>query len=455
MSLPKHHLTTCRAFPGRALARWFGIVGMLFFLSNPGFGQEALRTSLAGEYALEAQKREVENQNYNLKMGDLKLRFQTALDVEATDNVNYTDKNRQADISLRPEIDVTAVMPVTDKNTLVLNLGGGYAKYAKTKTRDHFFLTPDSTVSFKVYTGDFVFDLHTQFNYTQDSYQQTSVNGGNYGYFDTLAGISATWDLNKLVFTFSYDHDIYAPTETQYAYQGRASELLNARAVFLLNPTTQLGLQIGASATTFDTKPGYTNVVNSLPIGTNTFYFTNTVPAYTFLSNQKSVNFGPYFQSGLSPHLRVTFSAGYALFFQENDSSYAKATDSAAFYADLMVQHTVNAYLGYSLNIGHQVRQGLAEDGDVESYYLHLSPTWRASDKLTIQTPLSLESYTAMAGKTEREKYQYLTLGLSATYRLSSKLNLTGSYNYRRRDSNIAGNGFTENELVLDTRYSF
>ena len=50
-------------------------------------------------------------------MGDLKLRFQTAISVEATDNVNYSEKNQQADISVRPEFDVTAMFPVTDRNT--------------------------------------------------------------------------------------------------------------------------------------------------------------------------------------------------------------------------------------------------------------------------------------------------------------------------------------------------
>lgn len=435
------HFAGVQSFPAKAVGRWAFVIGLYFFLLIPVFGQEALRASLAGEAAVEAQKKAIENQYYNLKMGDLKLRFQTALGVEATDNVSYTEKNQQSDISVRPEFDVTAMFPVTDRNTLALTIGAGYAKYAKTKSRDHFFLTPGSTIGFNIYAGDFVFNLHTQFTYTEDSYQQTEITGGGYGYFQNMTGVSATWDLNKVILTLGVDHEIYSPTQPQFAYQSRVSELVNARAVYLINPTTQLGLQLGVSSTAFDTKP---------------IYFTNSMGAITttnqFLSNQKSVNFGPYFQSRLSTHLRVTLSAGYGIYYQETASSFSKGGNSAAFYADIQVQHAVNARLDYSLNVGRQVRQGLTTDS-LDYYYFRLTPIWRVFSNLTLTAPVSIESHTSTGFRAE--KYQYWNLGLSASYRLSQKLTLTGSYNYRMRDSNLTGSDYVENQLVLDTRYSF
>lgn len=385
-------------------------------------------------------------------MGDLKLRFQAGIAVEGTDNVNYTERNQQADVSVRPQIGVSAAYPITDKNTLAFSIGAGYAKYAKTKARDHFFLTPNSTLGFNIYAGDFVFNLHTEFTLTQDSYQQTEISGGGYGYFENRTGVSATWDLGKLIFTLGYDHEIYEPSEKQFEYQSRASELFNARAVFLLNPTTQLGLQAGASVTEFDLKPSYVTNYYPVPIGPNTIIRVPRLdPAYNFLSNQKSVNFGPYFQSRLSQHMKVTLSAGYAIYFQEYDSSFGKAGDSAPFYSDLQVQHTVNSQLGYSLNIGHQVRQGLTTD-TLDYYYVRLYPTWRVFDHLTLSIPLNWESTTIDQRK---EEYQYWNLGISAAYRVSPKLTLTGGYNYRQRASNLTGGNYVENQLVLDTRYSF
>lgn len=433
-----HHFAVAKSSPAKAVGRWAFVVGLYFCFLIPVFGQEALRASLAGEAALDAQKRAFENQYYNLRMGDLKLRFQTALGVEATDNVNFSEKNQQADISLRPELDVTAMFPVTDRNTLALTIGVGYAKYAKTKNRDHFFLTPGSTIGFNIYAGDFLINLHTQFTLTQDSYQQSEISNGSYGYFRNMTGVNATWDLNKVILTFGYDHEIYTPTLPQFAYQSRASELFNARAVFLVNPTTQLGLQLGASSTAFDTKPIYMG--------------TNNTPINQFLSNQKSVNFGPYFQSRLSAHLRVTLSTGYAIYFQETPSSFSKGGNSASFYADLQVQHAVNAHVAYSLNLGHQVRQGLITDS-LDYYYFRFNPTWQVFSELTLTMPVSIESYTSTGFSAE--KFQFWNLGLSAAYRLSKKLTVTTTYYHRMRNSNLNNSSYVENQLVLDTRYSF
>lgn len=452
MASLNHHLTGASWFwtsaPGRAIL----LLALAAFLGQPLAAQEALRASLAGEQAALARKHNLENQGYNLKLGDLKLRFQSSLAVEATDNVNYTENNKQADVSLRPELQLYANYPVTDQNTLALNLGAGYAKYAKTKTRDHFFITPNSDIGFDIYAGDFVFNLHTEFTLTQDSYQQTEITGGGYGYFQNRTGVTATWDAGKLIFTLGYDHEIYEPSEKAFEYQSRSSELLNARAVYLLNPTTQIGLQAGASAAEFDLQPAY--VTNSIPIyvGTNLLGFLpQRVPAYNFLSNQKSVNFGPYFQSRLSQHMKVTASAGYAIYFQEYDSSFGKAGNSAAFYTDLQFEHKVNSQFGYNLNIGRQVRQGLTTD-TLNYTYVRFTPTWRVFNELTVFLPLNFDSTTI---DRRNEQYQYYNFGLSASYRVSSKLTLTGSYNYRRRDSNLPGGNYTQNQLVLDTRYSF
>ena len=436
-----HHFAGAKSSPAKAVGRWAFVIGLYFFLLIPAFGQEALRSSLAGEAAAEAQKRALENQYYNLKMGDLKLRFQTAIGVQVTDNVNFSEKNQQADISLRPELNVTAMFPVTDRNTLALTIGVGYAKYAKTKNRDHFFLTPGSTIGFNIYAGDFLINLHTEFTLTQDSYQQSEISNGSYGYFRNMTGVNATWDLNKVILTFGYDHEIYTPTLPQFAYQSRASELFNARAVFLINPTTQLGLQLGASSTAFDSKPSY--ATNSM----GAIFRTDQ-----FLSNQKSINFGPYFQSRLSAHLRMTLSAGYAIYFQEAPSSFSKGGNSASFYTDIQVQHAVNAHVAYSFNLGHQVRQGLVTDS-LDYYYFRFNPTWQVFSELTLTVPVSIESYSSTGFRAE--KFQFWNLGLSATYRLSKKLAVTASYYHRMRNSDINNSSYVENQLVLDTRYSF
>ena len=77
-----------------------GLGRVVFVLGYAALAQEALRSSLAGEQAYGGTEKAQANPYYNLQMGDLRLRFQSSLQVEANDNVNET-QDRVADASIR------------------------------------------------------------------------------------------------------------------------------------------------------------------------------------------------------------------------------------------------------------------------------------------------------------------------------------------------------------------
>src|SRR5207249_4301058 len=56
--------------------------------TRSAFGQEELRSSLAGEKVAEARKRDIENQLYNIKAGPVNLLFDAGLGIELNDNIN-------------------------------------------------------------------------------------------------------------------------------------------------------------------------------------------------------------------------------------------------------------------------------------------------------------------------------------------------------------------------------
>ena len=85
-----------------------------------------MRYSLAGQDAAEARKRALGNENYNLKLGPVTLRFSGAMGIEATYNVRYTEVDPQADLIFRPQLNTFAKWRVTERNSLSLGLGIGY-----------------------------------------------------------------------------------------------------------------------------------------------------------------------------------------------------------------------------------------------------------------------------------------------------------------------------------------
>jgi len=114
----------------RACRRWrlWGCSVGLAMLGCAGvWAQDAFRASLAGQAAAEAKKRAAENQRYNVKLGPVSLRLVGQLGLEGTDNVKYeTDENAEADFIFRPQLNLTALWRVTEKNSLNLALGFGY-----------------------------------------------------------------------------------------------------------------------------------------------------------------------------------------------------------------------------------------------------------------------------------------------------------------------------------------
>ena len=167
--------------------------------------QDAVRPSLAGEAAAEARRQSIENIPYNLQLGPMKLRFSTTLGFEYNDNVNLSEDRtvllptnfglipvtmeQQSDFIIRPLINVNALWPITQLNTLKLDVGIGYAFYA-----DHseyntsgLLVTPGSQLAFDIFVGDFRINIHDRFSVEQDPVTEATMsNVADYGRFQNL-----------------------------------------------------------------------------------------------------------------------------------------------------------------------------------------------------------------------------------------------------------------------------
>jgi hypothetical protein len=456
-------LSSCNARRGGLLATVFAFL----FLAVATQAQESFRASIAGEEAAAQQKTETENATYNLKLGALKLRFAADMGVDASDNQDRSATKRNADLSLRPEFDVTAMLPVNDRHTFVLNLGVGYAKYLRSRNLDHVFLTPNSTLSYDLYAGDFAINLHDRFTYTEEDYQQYEISRtaeatlpGN-GYFKNLIGGKATWDLGKYQFVFGYDHESYQATKKNFDYENHASELVTMSGSVEINPSTHVGIQLGGGMTAYDKKGTFTNftfetytyTTNAGQVTIHTHTHTGSRAVGTFLANQTFYNFGPVLIYNPTEHIKTVFYAGYTIYQPTSRSSFNSAGGNSgvrAFYADFKLDHNVNHVLTYSLNFGRQIRLGITSDiSDI--IYVNLTPTWNYIRHVTLSTPIRCQ-FERPSDSVENTTLQ---LGLSAGYQLTKSTYLTGTYTFTRNDSNVAANTYYQNQLVLDVRYTF
>ena len=219
---------------------------LLMLLARPigmtALGQEAIRMSMAGAAAAQGRSAAAGAPGfYNLEMGPTYWRFGSSLSLGYNDNVELEQAHPEGDFIYTPSVNAQMRWPLTELQTLNLGIGAGYSGYVSHSSLNTFFLTPNSGVSFDVYAGDFVINLHDRVSITQGSYQDPTVTGnGAYSQFQNSVGVLTTWDLNKLVVNVGYDHANDIELTGGLGQPSQSSEIFSASTGFTLKPAMLL-----------------------------------------------------------------------------------------------------------------------------------------------------------------------------------------------------------------------
>src|SRR5207302_1968178 len=219
------------------------------------YAQDAVRPSLAGQAASDARQQDVSRIPYNLLLGPVRFRVGASVSAEYNDNVTYAENNTQDDFIITPNLSLDMIWPITQLNTLRLDLGVGYSFYLDHSQydTDTILIAPKSQIAFDIFIGDFRVNLHDRMQLQQDPIQQGALsNVTDYGRFENTAGVSVLWDLNKLLLQVGYDHYNYISTTNQFDYLDHNSEILYGSAAYIVNPTITVGVEGNAVFTRYD-----------------------------------------------------------------------------------------------------------------------------------------------------------------------------------------------------------
>ena len=168
------------------------------------------------------------------------------LGIEYNDNINLAEVNTQEDVIFRPQVNLNALWPITQLNTLRFDIGLGYAFYGEHSeyNTSGLLLSPGSQLSFDIFVSDFRINFHDRFSLEQDPIDEPAIsNVADYGRFENTAGVSVLWDLNKAVVTFGYDHYTFIATNDDFEYLDRDAEILMATVSVAATSTTGVGLE--------------------------------------------------------------------------------------------------------------------------------------------------------------------------------------------------------------------
>src|SRR5215831_19508723 len=328
-----------------------GIVsGLMMLACEAGFGQEALRTSLATAAAIGPHQMDLENLPYTFKTGDLRLRVTPSLGIDWNDNVNAAKDNPEDDFILRPMLGFNLSLPVTERNLLQLNVNFGYDKYFRHDELSTWRIGSDSVLSFDIFIKDFQINLHDRFNYVQDSAQEAGVAGtGKYGEIYNTVGLLTSWSLKDVNFSLGYDHQTTISPASEFSSNDRSSELFVGRTGYQFEPTITAGVEGTAALTRYN---------------------------QAVLNDNNNYSAGVYGDWQPGSYLHVSARGGYTITEFQATSGSIRTKDLNSWYADVTITHAVTKAISYGMSVGHEVRLGVQTADAIEDTYVRPTATW-------------------------------------------------------------------------------
>jgi hypothetical protein len=421
------------------------------------YSQDAVRPSLAGEAASDARQEDVSRIPYNLLLGPVRFRLGASVGAEYNDNITYAETNEKDDFIITPNVTLDAIWPVTQLNTLRLDIGVGHSFYLDHSgfDTDSILIAPKSQVAFDIFVGDFRINLHDRFQLQQDPIQNGALsNVADFGRFENYAGLSVLWDLNKLLLQVGYDHYNYISTTNSFNYLDHNSDIVNGSAAFIVNPTITIGVEGNAVFSRYDN--GTQNGI---------------------LNDSDEYSGGGFIEASLTNNLKVRVAGGYQWIDFSNGfvifpfgafgpvpfPDHNKLED---YYVNGLIAHRINGQLSQTLSAWHENQLGIQSNYITLNFVRH-TLTWNLIRNVLLSTefffedaeesggPLNSTLFTILTGQREGEHFQRIGGAITLGYQLTPHVTLGLRYQGTSKDSNVFLRDYNQNRISLDGTYSF
>jgi hypothetical protein len=406
------------------------LVASILLGSENANAQESIRPSLAGSLSAESRRPVIDTGQYNIQLGPALLSMSALLDLEYNDNIALSETDRKSDLIIEPLLNTNILWQVSEYNAIRLNLGVGYVKYLNNPQFDSSSLsvTPDSQLAFDIYVGDFRFTIFDQLSIQQNPV--TEINLSNVARFERLqnaAGLSVTWDLNKVILFGGYTHYNFYSFDSQFDFLNQTEEQIFLSSSLKLSDVLTVGLR------------GTFGIVN---------YSEN------FQNDSTDYSAGAFVETHLTPYLIVSAEAGYQGAHFDGGGLDVDNSQLNIPYVRVQLDHRLNRYWTEHLVAGYGAQLGFTTNY-TELAYLHYDANWRINRRTTLNLDAFYENGADSPGTVQVEHVNRVGGGISCTYAVGRKATLNIGYQIIDRNSDLAGHSYYQNCVILGLGYAF
>jgi hypothetical protein len=423
---------------------------------------------------------------YNIRLGPVSALFSAGTTVSYTDNALFTEQTlgRADDVVVTPMFNTTLEWPVTDMNSLRIDVGVGYQKHLIQEQLDTLTVSPNSTIDWMVIAGNVRISLFNQTSTPATLAQRPelvttgSAETAAFRRIQNQIGMSASWILSRdlsLQGGYSYTLERGLTGSQTFDVLDRDSHVASTALYRRLGPVWTVGTSASASTQAFQAD------------------FQNGSTSY---SGGVLAAWEPSRYFNVSTHVRYTVTQ-----FDQN-GRVADASNFSGITYDLSLGHRFRRYWEYTLTAGRGANTGFGNNF-TEQLFANATLSWSATEKTTLQLSVgyvnSTESGSAlslprdafrigpesfdpsipgMVDDGQGELYYFpagavdlgngivslplpgrvsdsYTAGLTLNYRFSNKLSGNLSYTHSLRSSDLQLRNFSQNIVMLGLNYQF
>ncbi len=364
--------------------------------------------------------------NYNMRIGAVDFAFGIGLGVEFNDNIRLAPSGEeQSDIILRPFADLSAMWRVTELNTLNLNLGVGYSKYLDNSDLDSggLLVTPNSSISFQFFVGDFRITLSDTFSYQEDTTTTPELSDtGVFKRFENQVGVQVDWNANQnLIITTGYTHyDLWVVDNEEFETAERSIDTVYVRPSIQISPTITAGLNTSASW-------------------------------ITFKSDERDDSFnvfvGPFVDMQITDYTSARLEVGWQQFNSQGPSG-----DTGSIYVRAEINNQLTSAFTHRIAFQRSNEVGILNER-YEINRLEYGMAWALLPSITLNGDIFYENYSGSGEGADSGDRFGLSLGVG--YQLTRSITLGASYRFLTKESDQPQSDYTQNSFVLTLAYRF
>jgi hypothetical protein len=417
--------------PSSTIALSLGLVSLATQLS----AQEQPRESVAGMKSAQARQAAATTEPYNLRWGPVQFQTETTLRLGLTDNLFRSNRDREEDVLLNPEVTLRARWPVTQINTFTASLGIGYEHYFQNSevSSDRPLIRPDSELVFNIYTGDFRIQLHERPSYQETLFYNSTgpinnrfynfTDTGRFSRFDNFLGFVVDWDLHDVLLSLGYDWETFLAQSADFDYLDRFSHFVSPTATFLLGEKTKIGVE--AQGSTHD-------------------FFKETT-----LDDHWRARVGPFINFQLRPEINFRLGGGYET--AQYDSN-AEDSDFQTYYAYGRLAQTTRLFT-HAISAG---RENLLGDNanNLRNIFVRYNISIPIVRNFDLDARASANFAREFGGGFE-EEFDFYRAGLGIGYQFHKYARASLGYDFTTKDSDIPLREYHQNFLTMAVAFKF